>query len=109
MSETKFTKGEWKLGEIDTGESITIEVDGAPLAVVNGAFDFPCLEEPEKFIEEYEANAYLMVAAPTLFESLSEVTEILSRIYRGESVAGQIVDAIDSANAALRAAQGGKQ
>lgn len=46
----------------------------------------------------------LIAAAPDLLESLRETTDILSRIYRGESVAGEVLDAIDMAHVHIRRA-----
>jgi hypothetical protein len=71
MSGAKHTAGNWEVAPgFEPGEDISIEVQGAPIAVVYGTDSFPCLDDEYHDIDainaENLATARVMAAAPDL-------------------------------------------
>lgn len=86
---------QWRLGEGGT--------------VVDRRSDMLVAEVPQTLsrgADEVREIARFIAAAPRTIEALRETTDILARIYRGEPVTGEVLDAVDSARAAIAAAEG---
>jgi hypothetical protein len=62
------TEGDWEVGDLVPHEPIPIESDGAPIATVLNAEDFPCLDDDkyDRVDAEAQATARLFAASKRL-------------------------------------------
>lgn len=70
--ETKFTKGEWKSRgfEAESNGHISVDFPKGFISIYGGVIPGLLGEERDRFIEEAEANANLIAAAPEMLEAL---------------------------------------
>ena len=107
-SEVQHTPGPWQSNDGDEPACcrISIEKDGAILAEVLNADDFPCLaddDEIHRVDEEARANARLIAAAPALYEALKDLLDVIA----ADELIPETVSYIREARQALAAADGG--
>jgi hypothetical protein len=82
MSDTKFTQGEWVVGEQNGHGGLTIESDNFRIAtvylgIVSSEWKWGAdhLRQPKNAMTV--ANAYLIAAAPDMYTALNEVYDFL--------------------------------
>ena len=73
--ETKFTKGEWKSRgfEAESNGYISVDFPKGSITIYGGVIPNLLGEERDRLIEEAEANAKLIAAAPEMFEVLKSI------------------------------------
>lgn len=69
MSETKHTPGDWKAGERDSGVTFIFDDDDKALHQVGG-----------RTLEQIEANAKLIAAAPEMLEVCKEALRMYEKV-----------------------------
>ena len=77
--ETKFTKGEWKSRgfEAESNGYINVDFPKGFITIYGGVIPALLGEERDRFIEEAEANAKLIAAAPEMFEALANAIRFI--------------------------------
>ena len=73
MSESKFTKGEWKITLCDASVSVWSGDDSITMP--------KSLNYPNEYRNEVIANAHLIAAAPEMYEAMQE---FIARVDKGE-------------------------
>lgn len=96
------TAGEWKAHDVGNVIELRSYAPNGTYVVV-AKFEW---DDNDEARSAALADARMAAAAPDLLSSLREVTNILSKIHRGQAgwVAGLVVDAIDMARVYIRAA-----